>query len=74
MSQYLPTGGFESLTQNKIKNLMLIKLKKITNGCTTECDLDYPKELQSLYTIIISYFLKKVISRKVGYLNIIDKL
>ena len=28
---------------------MLIKLKKIINGCTTEVDLDYLKELQSLH-------------------------
>ena len=49
ISQYLLTGGFKSLTQNKIKNLMLIKLKKIINGCTTEADLDYLKELQSLH-------------------------
>lgn len=28
---------------------MLIKLKKIINGCTKEADLDYLKELQSLH-------------------------
>ena len=49
MSQYLLTGGFKSLTRNKIKNLILIKLKKITNGCTTGDDRDYPKELQSFH-------------------------
>lgn len=49
MSQYLPKGGFKWLTRNKIKNLMLIKLQKITNGCVTEVDLDYPKELHYLY-------------------------
>ena len=27
---------------------MLIKLQKITNGCVTEVDLDYPKELHYL--------------------------
>ena len=49
MSQYLPKGGFKWLTRNKMKNLMLIKLQKITNGCVTEVDLDYPKELHYLY-------------------------
>ena len=49
MSQYLPKGGFKWLTRNKIKNLMLRKLQKITNGCIAEVDLDYPKELHYLY-------------------------
>ena len=39
-----------------------MKLKKITNGCTTEADLDYPKELHNLHNNYL-LFPQKLISR-----------
>ena len=50
MSQYLPTGGFKWLSQNKIEKLKLKKYKEDSKqGLILEVDLEYPKELHDLH-------------------------
>ena len=50
MSQYLPTGGFKWLSQNKIEKLKLKKYKEDSEqGLILEVDLEYPKELHDLH-------------------------
>ena len=50
MSQYLPTGSFKWLTEEKINNLDLGKYKKDSKkGLILEVDLEYPKELHDLH-------------------------
>ena len=50
MSQYLPTGGFKWLKQNKIDNLDLKKYdKENKKGIILEVDLEYPEKLQDLH-------------------------
>ena len=50
MSQYLPTGSFKWLTEEKIDNLDLGKYKKDSKkGLILEVDLEYPKELHDLH-------------------------
>ena len=50
MSQYLPTGGFKWLKQNKIDNLDLGKYNEQSKkGLILEVDLDYPNELHDLH-------------------------
>ena len=50
MSQYLPTGGFKWLKQNKIDNLDLKKYdKENKKGIILEVDLEYPEKLHDLH-------------------------
>ena len=50
MSQYLPTGGFKWLKQNKIDNLDLQKYdKENKKGIILEVDLEYPEKLHDLH-------------------------
>ena len=50
MSQYLPTGGFKWLKQNKIDNLDLKKYNKENKkGIILEVDLEYPEKLHDLH-------------------------
>ena len=50
MSQYLPTGGFRWLKQNKINDLNLSKYDtENKKGLILEVDLEYPKELHDLH-------------------------
>ena len=50
MSQYLPTGGFKWLKQNKINDLNLSKYDtENKKGLILEVDLEYPKELHDLH-------------------------
>ena len=50
MSQYLPTGGFKWLKQNKIDNLDLKKYdKENKKGIILEVDLEYPDKLHDLH-------------------------
>ena len=50
MSQYLPTGGFKWLKQNKIDNLDLGKYNEQSKkGLILEVDLEYPNELHDIH-------------------------
>ena len=50
MSQYLPTGGFKWLKQNKIDNLDLGKYyEQSKKGLILEVDLEYPNELHDIH-------------------------
>ena len=50
MSQYLPTGGFKWLKQNKIANLDIKKYdKENKKGIILEVDLEYPEKLHDLH-------------------------
>ena len=50
MSQYLPTGGFKWLKQNKIDNLDIKKYdKENKKGIILEVDLEYPEKLHDLH-------------------------
>ena len=50
MSQYLPTGGFKWMKQNKIENLDLGKYhEESKKGLILEVDLEYPEELHDLH-------------------------
>ena len=50
MSQYLPTGGFDWLTEQQIEGLDLSKFKEdCKRGLILEVDLEYPKELHNLH-------------------------
>ena len=50
MSQYLPTGGFKWLKQNKIDNLDFKKYdKENKKGIILEVDLEYPEKLHDLH-------------------------
>ena len=50
MSQYLPTGGFKWLKQNKIENLDLGKYhEESKKGLILEVDLEYPNELHDIH-------------------------
>ena len=50
MSQYLPTGGFKSLTEKQINKLNLAEYKDDSKkGLILEVDLEYPKELHDLH-------------------------
>ena len=50
MSQYLPTGGFRWLKQNKIDDLDLFKYNEESKkGLILEVDLEYPEKLHDLH-------------------------
>ena len=50
MSQYLPTGGFKWMKQNKIDNLDLGKYhEESKKGIILEVDLEYPEKLHDLH-------------------------
>ena len=50
MSQYLPTGNFKWLSNNKINNLNLSVYKEDSDtGLILEVDLEYPKELHKIH-------------------------
>ena len=50
MSKYLPTGGFDWLTEQQIEGLNLTKFKEdCKRGLILEVDLEYPKELHDLH-------------------------
>ena len=50
MSQYLPTGGFRWMKQNKIDNLDLGKYhEESKKGIILEVDLEYPEKLHDLH-------------------------
>ena len=50
MSQYLPTGDFDWLTEQQIEGLDLTKFKEdCKRGLILEVDLEYPKELHDLH-------------------------
>ena len=50
MSKYLPTGGFDWLTEQQIEGLDLTKFKEDSKrGLILEVDLEYPKELHNLH-------------------------
>ena len=50
MSQYLPTGGFEWMTEKQIDNIDLARYREdSTKGLILEVDLTYPEELHDLH-------------------------
>ena len=50
MSQYLPTGGFRWMKQNKIENLDLGKYhEESKKGLILEVDLEYPEDLHDIH-------------------------
>ena len=50
MSQHLPTGGFEWMSEERINKLDLAKYdEKSDKGLILEVDLKYPKELHDLH-------------------------
>ena len=50
MSQYLPTGGFKWMKQERIDKINLAQYKEDNNkGFIAEVDLEYPEELHDLH-------------------------
>ena len=50
MSQYLPTGGFRWLTENKMSKIDLAKYKEDSKkDVILEVDLEYPQKLYDLH-------------------------
>ena len=57
MSQYLPAGNFEWMTDKEISKIDLAKYKENgKKGLILEVDLEYPQELHNLSLCITIHF------------------